>query len=557
MKKQKHFLSGIFPLLILCSLFYSDSLAQIDNIAEGKKNFDSRNYKVALRFYLEAYKSNQNDIDLNSKIAQCYLNSNIDKSKALPYIEFVTKQPKFEPENLFFLGKAYHHTLKFDEAIASYQRYIAAMDKKEKEIKAAEREIEICNNAKSIIKKPINVSFENAGRKVNSEFADYYPFTPGNGSLIVFTTRRKGNTGGVIDMDGYYTSEIYLSEFKNASWTKSKNIGVKLNTDYDEEAVGLSPDGKSLIVYIDHEDTYGDLYLSKWEKSGYQLAVDVGPSVNTNKLETAGFTNSDNSVLFYATFKSGGIGGSDLWMAKKLPTGEWGIAENLGPEINTIYDEDFPMISDDGKTLHFASNGHKTMGGFDIFKSTYDETSGKWSTPSNIGYPINDTYDNMVVSFLDNEREAYLSTFRNDSYGDLDIYMVTFNDIDPKQSVLQVKTFNGDTSKVNSGVKLTVNAMPGNSNYGSYKTKKNGTAAIVLDAGKYSITAEANGFKTVTKEIAVDNKRVFTEKIPFQITMESTGAVDTKKDSKTKSGDKKKETVPEEKGKTKSKSKKG
>jgi hypothetical protein len=122
---------------------------------------------------------------------------------------------------------------------------------------------------------------------------------------------------------------------------------------------------------------------------------------------------------------------------------------------------------------------------------------------------------------------------------------------------LQVKAFSGDTSKVNPGVKLTVNALPGNSNYGSYKTKKNGTAAVVLDAGKYSITAEANGFKTVTKEIAVDNKRVFTEKIPFQIIMEGTATADPKKDSKTKTGDKKKEATPEDKSKTKTKPKKG
>jgi len=543
-------------IITVCFFFLSlaitsQAVAQIDQMAEGKKFFDSKNYKSALRYFLEAYKASANDIELNSKIAQCYLNSNIEKSKALPYIEFVTKQAKFEPENLFFLGKAYHHSMKFDEAIAAYNRYIAAMEKKEKEIKMAQREIEVCNNAKEIIKKPLDVTFENAGRKVNSEFADYYPFAPGNGSLIVFTTRRKGNTGGVLDPDGYYTSEIFISEFKNASWTKSKNIGVKLNTDYDEEAVGLSNDGKNLVVYIDHEDTYGDLYISKWEKSGYQLAVEVGSSVNTNKLETAGFVNSDNSLLLFATFRSGGIGGCDIWMSKKLPTGEWGIAENLGEDINTIYDEDFPVISEDGKTLYFASNGHKTMGGFDVFKSTFNEETGKWSKPQNLGYPINDTYDNMVVSFLDNEREAYLSTFRSDSYGDLDIYKVTFNNIEPKQTVVKVKTFSDDTSKVNSGVRLTVNAMPANSNYGSYKTRKNGTAAIVLDAGKYSITAEAPGFKTITKEIAVDNKRVFTERIPMQIVMVSDAPPPSKKDDKDKKGDPKKQPVKNEKTKTK------
>jgi hypothetical protein len=268
--------------------------------------------------------------------------------------------------------------------------------------------------------------------------------------------------------------------------------------------------------------------------------VECGSAINTNKLETAGSTNTEANVLLFATFKTGGLGGSDIWISRKLPTGEWGTAENLGPEINTPYNEDFPIISDDGKTLYFASEGHKSMGGFDVFKSTYDTEKGTWSIPQNLGYPINDTYNNMVVSFLDNEREAYLSTFRSDSYGDLDIYKITYNDKEAKQSVLQVKTFAGDTSKVQSGVIITVNSLPGNNEYGSYRSKKNGGAAIVLDAGKYNVIAEADGFKPYSKEVTVDNKKLYTEKMPFFIILEPLAAAkpDKSKNPKKKEGGK-------------------
>lgn len=503
-----------------------------ENLGESRKHFQSRNYKTALRGFLERYKSEPNNAELNAQIAICYLNANLDKSKAISYIEFATKQAQVEVEWWFELGRAYHFNKRFDDAITAFEKYINLVGKKEKEVKKAKRMIEICNNAKEFTAKPMNLTFENLGKKINSEFADYYPFMPGNGSMLIFTTRRKGNTGGVLDPDGYYTSEIYFSENKAGTWTKAKNIGVKLNTEYDEEAVGLSPDGKNLMVYIDHEDNYGDLFLSKWDKKSYQLAEDVGSAINTNRVETAGMTNEDATVLFFATFKTGGKGGSDIWLSRKLPNGEWGVAENLGDEINTEYNEDFPMLDSDGKTLYFASDGWKTIGGYDVFKSVYDSSSGKWSEPQNIGYPLNDMEDNMVVAFLKNKRYSYVSSFRPEGNGDLDIYRVVNNAYEAKKTVIALRIMGGDTSVVVPAARITVKASPTDNVYGEYKTRKNGRAAVVLDGGKFDLTIEAKGYKATTREITVDNLSTLTEKINMNIILEPDGSAVPEKKGK-------------------------
>lgn len=504
-----------------------------DQVADdAKKQFQSKNYKIALKGFLSRYKTEATNAELNAQIGQCYLNANLDKSKALSYLEFATSQTQPQADWWFDLGRAYHFNKRFDEAISTFEKYINIVGKKEKEVKKASRMIEICRNAKELTAKPLNLTFENLGKKINSEFADYYPLLPNNGSMLIFTTRRKGNTGGVLDPDGYYTSEIYFSESKLGSWTKSKNIGVKLNTEYDEEAVGLSTDGKNLMVYIDHDDNYGDLFLSKWDKKSYQLAEDVGPSVNTSRVETAGMTNEEGTLLLFASFKAGGKGGSDLWLSRKLPSGEWGVAENLGEEINSEYNEDFPMLDSDGKTLYFASDGWKTMGGYDVFKSVYDSSAGKWSEPQNIGYPFNDTEDNLVISFLKNRRYAFVSAFRPDGVGDLDIFRVVNNNYEAKRSVIALRVTSSDTSSVVVGAKVSIKASPSDNVYGEYKTRKNGKAAIVLDGGKYTLQVEAKGFKPANREITVDNLSLLTEKIPMQIALESDGSAVPEKKGK-------------------------
>ncbi len=536
-------------IVYIVFFFLANSLSaqeKIDPLENAPKQYDAKNYKGALRSYLELIKNDDNNPEYNLRIAICMLKTNVVKETAYKYLEKYFTSDKAEKEYYSDLGMAYHYALKFDEAINAYNKFIELNPKKKNEIELATLQIAQCNNAKELIKKPLNVTFENLGKKVNSEFADYYPFLPTNESFVVFTTRRPGNTGGVLDPDGYYTSEMYISEWKNSSWTKSKGVSAKLNTEYDEEVVGLSSDGKQMLVYIDHEDSYGDIYISEFEKSGFGLAVDLGKIINTNKVESAASISPDGNTLVYASFRADGLGSSDLWMSKKLPDGTWGKPVNI-EELNTPYGEDFPRIRADGNAILFASQGFNSIGGYDVFEAEFDSVAQKFKEPVNIGYPINTPEDNMTICFMENGRSAYVSSVREDGVGDFDLYRVVFEDVAPKLSVITANIVAAaDTGKAGINAEVIVNYVPTGNKQGEYKTYRNGKVAIALDAGKYELIVNCNGYKPYKKDINVDNRKKFTEVIPMTINLEPLfTAPAAKPGDKTKGG----KTDPKAKGK--------
>jgi hypothetical protein len=373
----------------------------------------------------------------------------------------------------------------------------------------------MCANAKELIKHPVDVTFTNIGKEVNSEYADYYPWIPANESFVAFTSRRKGNVGNLVDYDGYYTSDIYISEVKEGSWIKAKNAGPTLNTADDEQVVGLTSDGKTMLIYIDHQATFGDLYSSENKGKGFTKAEPYGANVNSKSLETAGSITSDGNILLFASDKPGGVGGTDIYMSRKLPTGEWGEAFNLGPNINTKYNEDFPHLSEDNGTLYFASEGHNSMGGFDIFKSVYDEIDKAWQKPANLGYPINTADDNLTFCVSSSNRDGYVSAVRPEGNGDLDIYKVTFNAIDERQTVLRGKILTNDSIK--SGLETTITItnlrtkMPLDQTFKS--NPKTNKYVIALPAGDYSLSVEADGYDILTQEFKFYDKSDYKTEI--------------------------------------------
>lgn len=516
----KYFSRLLFFTFLLLNANILFAQEKIDPAESAPKQYDAKNYKGALRGYLELIKRDANNPEYNFRIASCMLKTNVIKSNAYTYLEKYFTSDKASNEHYFDLGMAYQYALKFDEAITAYNKFIELNPKKKNEVEAATLQISQCNNAKEIIKKPLNVTFENLGKKVNSEFADYYPFLPTNESFVVFTTRRPGNTGGVLDPDGYYTSEMYIAEWKNSTWTKAKGVNAKLNTEYDEEVVGLSTDGKQMLVYIDHEDTYGDIYISEYEKSGFGIAVDLGKVINTNRVESAASISPDGNTLVYASFRSDGKGSSDLWISKKLPDGTWGKPTNI-EELNTPFGEDFPRITADGNSILFASQGFTSMGGFDIFKADWDSVNQRYKEPVNIGYPINTPEDNMTICFMENGRSAYVSAVREDGQGDFDLYRVVFEDVAPKLSVITANIIAAaDSGETGINAEIIVNYVPTGNKQGEYKTYRNGKVAIALDAGKYELIVNCKGYKTYTKDINVDNRKKYTEVIPMTINLE-------------------------------------
>lgn len=145
--------------------------------------------------------------------------------------------------------------------------------------------------------------------------------------------------------------------------------------------------------------------------------------LNSEYWETHCTMTPDGQHLYFASDRPGGYGGRDIYRLIRLPNGEWSKAQNMGPEINTIYDEDSPFIAVNNKTLYYASNGPESMGGFDIFV-TFRDAENNWSEPSNLGFPINSTGDDIYYTTTVDGLRGYLSSFRKNGFGEIDIYEI-------------------------------------------------------------------------------------------------------------------------------------
>ena len=134
----------------------------------------------------------------------------------------------------------------------------------------------------------------------------------------------------------------------------------------------------------------------------------------------------------------------------KLPNGNWSLALNLGPVINTEYDEDGPFVHPNGVTMFFSSKGHKSMGGFDILKTFKDEETGAWSPPINLGFPINTTDDDVFYVVSVDGRRSYYSSAKEGGFGEKDIYMITSSEsvAEPISLFKGFVTLNGGTDNL-------------------------------------------------------------------------------------------------------------
>ncbi len=427
-----------FPVLTMFVPFIAFSQANnaTGNVKNAKDNFALGNYKGALDEYLILVKDDSNNTTYNLRIGLCYVNTDIDKSKAIYFLEKAAADSRVDNIAWYELGHAYLVNYKMDKAIACFNKYKQLTNGKEDFVISADRMIQMCEEAKKKITHPVNVTIDNLGSEVNSPYPDFNAYVPFDESFIVFTSKRPGNTGNLMDYDGYPTSDIFISYQKYDKWTKAKGIGNNINTDLVEESVGLTYNGNKLLIYADNFATLSQVLVSDRKGKSYQKPETLGSKINGGKIITSATISPDNKTLVFASDKNEAGGGMDLYISHKLPSGEWGPCMNMGTPINTVYNEDFPFFGSDGKTLYFSSQGHNSMGGYDIFKSVYDEKTDTWSEPENLGYPVNTPDDDFTISLSANGRHGYLSSHRKDSYGDRDIYKVTFNDVEPAKTII-------------------------------------------------------------------------------------------------------------------------
>ena len=448
-------------IIIVISGINNYSLAQSDEKVSEPEADVITDYNAALAKNLELYKNNKEDLEINYNIGYCYLQINDDKSKALPYLEFVYNQGRYKEDVLLNLGLAYMYAYKFDDAISFFEDYRTVISSKKAELIAnyyddlqsgkvdyqkkittgkfslVDHYIENCESAKELLKLPVNVTFENLGKEVNSKHADFFPFITKNQEKLYFSSRREENPLKVKNPQGYFTSDIYVSEVKDGKWTTPQNMGPVVNSIEDEHCVYVEPGGKKMIIFQDNENVTGDIFLVPLQELQQTPPVNFEQPVNTDYREFEACITDDEHLLIISSDREGGFGETDLYMFHKLASGKWGTPINLGRQVNSKYKEAFPMFDRENNVLYFASEGHTNMGGFDIFKSEFDPETQKFGLAENIGYPINTPEDDMVFSLANNKRDGYISAVIKGGFGDLDIYKVVFNDIENRPPILK------------------------------------------------------------------------------------------------------------------------
>jgi outer membrane protein OmpA-like peptidoglycan-associated protein len=358
----------------------------------------------------------------------------IGKDLATKYFLRIYRQdPDYRFDLEYWSAKSYQYGLDFDNAIDFYNRYKRKLEgkpgyqgKDKIDMKEVDRRLFECQNGKEFVAMPKNYSIVNLGSHVNSEFEDYAPVVNGAEDELVFTSRRRdGNLNENVADDNKPFEDIFTSSKSGGQWSSARNIGNKVNTTFHESNLALSPDGQSLFIYNDVNG--GDILVCTRQADGtWSPPAPLPGIINSSYKETSVSITEDGNVLYFASDRPGGLGGFDIYSCTKDSKGVWSRTKNLGPKINTEFDEDSPFIDYDSKTLYFSSQGRKGMGGFDIFKSTLmDAAKNEWSDPENLGYPINTPDDDIFYTSTKSGDRGYYSSIREDGLGYSDIYIIT------------------------------------------------------------------------------------------------------------------------------------
>ena len=459
-------------------------------------------YADALEKFLPEFKNNNEDVDMAFKIGYCYLYGTLDYNKAIPYFKKAAESGKGQPDSYFMLGKAFQFSGMFDYATNAFKKSIETLAEKSwsgdeiDDIKFhSSKEIENCAYAKLMIKTPADVTFENLGKDVNTPFAEIDPYiTPSKTELVFTSNRADGNQCEKPRKYGY-TYDVYMSVNKAGKWTKAFNMGPSINTPLNERVSSISSDGGTMFLYIDNEESSkdGDIYVSTSSAKQFTTPINLKGLVNTSSEESSASISFDGSKLYFASDRSGGYGGKDIYVAKKLPSGDWAEPKKLSDKVNTNLNEDFPVIMPDDRTLYFASEGHNNFGGFDIFKCEWIDSLNNWSEPENLGYPVNTVQDNFSISVTEKKHEGYIAAIRPEGFGGYDIYKIIFNQAETAPySILRAKIFGTAGTELNTDVKVTITNKKTNAVIGKYNisAKKKGKMFAVMHAGEYKLEFE-------------------------------------------------------------------
>lgn len=433
--------NAVFCLICLCLMggaLYSqpdtanagffDEAAVPAKMLAARHEYNDNNLRGALVIFREILKIDPDNANALYWTAKCqYRLKKYDLAKE--YLDRATGVgEKVQKDVDLFYGQINHRLAHLDKAIEYYERYLLTVGQHTYEYEDAQSYINQCRFAKEMMSNPVNVEITNMGRPINSRFDEYAPSVTADGKLLIFTSRRSDTKGGEVDEGGDYKffEDVYSSVWsaEKGEWSNSRGVDGAVNTNTHDAVLSITPNGNEMYVYINNVKSTGDIFKSVYSKAEkeWRAPERLPRPINTSYFEGSVSTTADGSKLYFVSERPGGQGQLDIYVSKKKSAGSWGSPKNLGAVINTELDEKFVFIHPNGKTLYFSSNGHETMGSYDLFKSEY--VNGQWSLPINLGYPINTVNEESTFSLTRDNKTLIIAAEYEDSFGERDIYAI-------------------------------------------------------------------------------------------------------------------------------------
>lgn len=397
---------------------------------DGKQKLYSNNYRGALTTFREVLGLDPKNAKANFRIAQCQAKLGKHELSLKYAIKAFELDPKVDDDIQLVLGEANHRMGNLERAKTNYLAFKAISSKRKQKDYSIDKLISQIDYAKQALTAPVDAKITNLGNKINTKNPEYNASVSSDGKTLIFTSRRSDTKGGGVDVlfDYQYYEDIYISNWNEelGDWDEAESAKGRLNTEFHDACLNISPDGTFMYVYrnIPRTTRSGDIYVSKKSRKGKwgsPKTISKKREINSSYFESSASITADEQTLYFVSDRPGGKGLADIYYCKKDGK-KWGEAVSIGDSINTELDEKFVYIHPNGQTLFFASQGHDNMGGYDIFVSHL--VDGKWSKPSNLGYPINTVGEERTFSVTDDGKTAYISADYNDSKGGYDIYKI-------------------------------------------------------------------------------------------------------------------------------------
>lgn len=429
---------------LLVFLLLSSSIAQINNtlktelqksltenekklLFEADKHYKNQEFISSLSLYDSLSKTHPDNLYLKYLLGSCQCYDAFYFAQAEENIKAAESIKNKLPDYDFYLGKVYENNDKYADAVKQFEIYLTN-DLPDTIKSIVNRQIEICKNSADQIAKGTIASITNIGPPINTSASEYAAVLPGNEIFMVFAYRGAKSKGGKQifpgkpSEKGEYFEDIFISQKTDSSkWSEPKSISPLINTTGNDAPLYLSHDGQKLYIFRNVALGNGDIFVSYLKGTEWGNPEKM-KGINSNYWEGSICFSPDEKIAYFSSERPNGLGGRDIWFAQRLSDGTYGNTKNLGPTINTPFDEDAPFITADGKIMFFSSTGHNSTGGYDIFRS--DLKNGKWGTPYNIGKPVNTNQDDKYYWVSADGQRGYYSSERKGGYGLQDIYLV-------------------------------------------------------------------------------------------------------------------------------------